>query len=894
MPVFVGREHEFGLLQERHAEAAAGHPQAVIIEGVAGVGKTSLLRAFLTTVDPGSVATASGDDAERLLRFGVVEQLLGRQHDWADAFAAGADLLRSLDARDGDDPVVFVLDDAHLADSESLAALTFMLRRLRADRVMAVLTTRSDEVGRLPPGLLKLSAQQDSRIRLEGLAEDEVVALGAALGHGRLSGRSARRLLRHTDGNALYLSALMGELSTGTLEAPDPLPAPESYSALVLGAVALRSAPARRLVRAASVVAEGSALGDVAAVAEVAEAEQAMEELRSAQLLNCIHADDGWRVYFPHPLLRASVYDDLGPVELQGLHLRAAATFGGTEGLLHRVTAATAPDPDLEQQLASRAQELKDAGDLRAAADFFVKAGRVAGMPEGSRWLMKAAAVLLIAGMVSAAKSVEESIEDGVSAASRAHLQAKIAWFAGKPGQALELATSAWDRADELDQGGRGEVAAILSQLHNIQGDGVAAAEWAERALAEELPADLADSTAAARVMGLVLAGQPALAQAALATLPSDPEEFGPGRLHQLTVRGALRAALDDLEGARRDLDAMGRNSPSDLAPQRLLGMGVLAEVNYRLGRWDSSLGITEQAISLAEDGEQRWVLGYLHAAAGLVAAGRGWWSTVEDHLAQGRRLAEELEDPGTWAACANVGAHLATCRGEPEQVIQECQVLRLLTAGMVILAEPGWLHWPIQYAAALVQSGRFEEAEEELDRLGAIAEERGSRSRLAGLARVEGELATALRDHTRARRSFQRGLELSESADALEQGLIRASYGRFLRRRGERRAARTQFEDALERFRALGAVPFAEACTEELIACGVPAEATPPSVTDDLTPQERVIVRLACQGLANREIAQQLVLSGKTISYHLGNAYTKLGVHSRSQLVSKIGPALD
>lgn len=88
--------------------------------------------------------------------------------------------------------------------------------------------------------------------------------------------------------------------------------------------------------------------------------------------------------------------------------------------------------------------------------------------------------------------------------------------------------------------------------------------------------------------------------------------------------------------------------------------------------------------------------------------------------------------------------------------------------------------------------------------------------------------------------------------------------------------------------------MPFAEACTEELIACGVPAEATAPSATDDLTPQERVIVRLACQGLANREIAQQLVLSVKTISYHLGNAYTKLGVHSRSQLVSKIGPAFD
>ena len=349
---------------------------------------------------------------------------------------------------------------------------------------------------------------------------------------------------------------------------------------------------------------------------------------------------------------------------------------------------------------------------------------------------------------------------------------------------------------------------------------------------------------------------------------------------------------MDDLEGARRDLEALDRNSPSDLAPQRLLGMGVLAEVNYRLGRWDSSLSIAEQAISLAEDGEQRWVQGYLHAAAGLVPAGRGWWPRAEDHLARGRQLAEELEDPATWAVCESLAAHLATCRSEPEQVVKECEVLRALGAGL--LDEPGWLNWPVQFGSALVLLGRLDEAEEELARLGEVAAERGSRSRLAGLARVEGELATALRDHARARMSFERALELAPHADALEQAVLCTSYGRFLRRRGERRAARAQLEDARDRLQALGATPFIAACIDELAACGVTAHAARPSAMDDLTPQEQVIVRLACQGLANREIAQELVLSVKTIGYHLGNAYSKLGVHSRSQLVARLGPALE
>jgi DNA-binding CsgD family transcriptional regulator len=57
----------------------------------------------------------------------------------------------------------------------------------------------------------------------------------------------------------------------------------------------------------------------------------------------------------------------------------------------------------------------------------------------------------------------------------------------------------------------------------------------------------------------------------------------------------------------------------------------------------------------------------------------------------------------------------------------------------------------------------------------------------------------------------------------------------------------------------------------------------------DGLTPQERLVVRLVCEGLTNQEVARQLVLSVKTVGYHLGNAYAKLGVHSRAQLVARL-----
>ena len=87
----------------------------------------------------------------------------------------------------------------------------------------------------------------------------------------------------------------------------------------------------------------------------------------------------------------------------------------------------------------------------------------------------------------------------------------------------------------------------------------------------------------------------------------------------------------------------------------------------------------------------------------------------------------------------------------------------------------------------------------------------------------------------------------------------------------------------------ALGARPFVERCDAELTACGVEPTAQQPS-GPALTPQEQIVATLVCQGLSNREVARHLVLSVKTVGYHLSNVYAKLDVHSRTQLVAVLG----
>ena len=126
MPTFVGRKHELGWLRERAAEAAKGRPQTVLVEGPVGIGKSALLSEFAETFEPAQLLRASGDEDERSLPFGLLQQLTeGRLRTRDDPFVAGAGLLEFLDHRATAEPTVFLVDDAHLADPASLTALTF-------------------------------------------------------------------------------------------------------------------------------------------------------------------------------------------------------------------------------------------------------------------------------------------------------------------------------------------------------------------------------------------------------------------------------------------------------------------------------------------------------------------------------------------------------------------------------------------------------------------------------------------------------------------------------------------------------------------------------------------------------------------------------------------------
>jgi len=422
--VLVGRQGELELLTSTFDEVRSARPKTLLISGPAGIGKSALLRRFLEPFrGEGRLLYADGDEDERRIPFGVLHQLLlgldrplgeriadvvAGSSPAPDPLAMGVALLAAIGELQEDGPIVIAVDDAPWADRPSLEAITFALRRLRADQVLALVALRSGEEAALPTGLLRLAAEPTGRtLRLDGLSSTDLRDLSLASGLGELSPRASRRLHEYTEGNPLYALTLLRELGPAALRGEDPVPAPPSLSVLLLSRLAGCSEAAVRFVQAASVLGRRSELEVAARMAGLDDPMLALGEAMDAGLLTA-DADGPHRVTFTHPLAHAAVYGDLGPARRAALHRRAAELLNGEDALDHRIRAADPADETLADELRDRAADESARGMLPTAARHLVAAARLhPGADVRADAVMRAAALMLASNDYAGAAALE-------------------------------------------------------------------------------------------------------------------------------------------------------------------------------------------------------------------------------------------------------------------------------------------------------------------------------------------------------------------------------------------------------------------------------------------------------------------------------------------------------
>jgi DNA-binding CsgD family transcriptional regulator/tetratricopeptide (TPR) repeat protein len=896
----IGRTAERARLQQEVQKARGGHAAVLVLRGSQGLGKTALLEHAVSRASGFRVLRTRAVVSETQLPYAALQvlcaqllddigQLPSVQRDALatamgqlrgsdpDRFLVGLATLNLLAAAAGSRPLLCVIDDAQWLDQPSAQALAFVARRLESKPVVLLFATRNQaDVGGLH-GLPEL--------RLQGLSHVETRLLLARSIPVPIDPIVADRIVEETRGNPLALleltrAASAAELAGGFGLSPSRDLSPQVGEELLQQVIALPPQSRRLLLTAAA-----EPLGDPRllwrAAAELQLPRAAAGPLRSEGLLSLAP-----RVVFRRPLLRFAVHQLATDEERRDVHFALALVTDPARDpdrhVWHLAHAADGPDEGLASELERLAPVARRRGGLPAAAAF----------------LEQATMLTLDPGRL----------------ADRAIAAAEAKRTAGADHDATRLlSTAEMYLLDDQRQGRLQRQRAHISSPGNPD----ILVEAARRMQADR--PDLARATYLEAIAASMTAGrlQPAgrsaeIAEAALMAPPTSQPAASDRLLDGLVTRltrghEESRKPLADAVEAFRTTELSDRDAPwvglasrvaADLwdddawdafsrrAVQHAKDSGTVADLSAALDRRalaEVHFGDFPAASHLLAEiravGSATGAGRAAHASMLLTAwCGRGQQASRQSGAA--RRDALGCGDGLALTISALSAAVLFAGQGRYDEALRYAREAAEDTEGPDEFEYRNWALAELVEAAA--RMGDLGEAARALRRLEDRIE--GSASEWALGTRAL--LRALISGDDEAERWYRQAVDRLARCKVRPQ-LARAQllYGEWLRRRGRRSDARVPLRAAKDLLTTMGAAAFTERAHRELLATGERSQLRSVVASRQLTPQEIRIAAMARDGLSNPAIGARLFVSPRTVEYHLGKVFTKLGISGRGEL---------
>jgi DNA-binding CsgD family transcriptional regulator len=917
------REHELEALEAAIAAGTDGTASLVLVEGPAGIGKSRLLAEarMLGEEHDLAVRSARGGEFERDFPFGVVRQLFESQLVGEDersrllsGAAEGAAPVFGEDVADDDlpsesmfarlhglywltvnltseRPLLLTVDDLHWCDGASLRFLAYLARRLEDVPVVLVASVRSSEADANQAILEELTSEPHAQVLMPGpLTEGAVAEVVRDRMGDAVDAAFAEACHASTGGNPLLLNELLKALVADHI-APDAAHVdvvrelgPRAASRAVLLRLARLSPDAVEVARAVAVLGDGAEFGVVAELAELDSlpVAAATRELVQAEILRPEPP-----LGFVHPLVQAAVYHDLAPGERELYHERAATLLVALGAPKQQIAAHLLVMP--AQGRASVVNVLRDAaavavarGDLDAARSLLERALAEPPEPELERsLLLELGRVEGMTSLPAAAEHLHSAYELATDPAARgfaADQLARTLVFLGAP---EESAVLAHDAALELPP----ELADLARRLEAV--------ELLSLFFGAEPQHDEHERLAAARDVD-VTGGVGARSLAAVAAWDW-AERVGPAD----RVCALARAALEGGELLAAD----------GLMPMIATAALALADLDEALDSWDAQRAEAHRKGSLMRVGGVHLWSGFTHYLRGdLVEAEtelrasqetlrqwvgmpieRGWTPPVlaevlieRGAIDEARVLLDALGEALPYSDHAilldRARLRLLLADGRPQEALAHAEVH---DRHAYWKRHPRFAPWLSLKAMALERLGRHDEAV-------ALAEAEVELARTWGTPGTVGRslriLGTIL--HSDGRELLEEACDVLEQAPArLEQAKALAALGAALRHARKPTEAREPLRRALELADACGARRLVESVRTEIYATGARPRTAALAGVLALTASERRVADLAAAGQTNRDIAQALYVTPKTVEVHLSSAYRKLGIASRREL---------
>ena len=644
---FVGRVRELAAIGACVDAVSAGAGRVVWVEGDPGSGKTALVNHVIAELPPGFVVLrAAADESAADQPFAVLEQfgVEGR----GSALAVGLDLVAVLTEAAGGGPVAVVVEDLHWADRESRQALLAAARRVGEERVLLLVTSRSEPASDGWDRLV-LDLSGSLRVTLGALSRDNVFREMARVAGMALPPRAVDRLHEHSGGLALYVRTLLAELSFAQLAAPGGvLPVPRSLASMILVRLAGLPPDARALATALSVVGDAVSLPVAGRIAQVDHPAEALEVLLGTGFVTWWPGQASTPVGFAHPLYRAAVYADLAPTRRRELHRAAAQSLDAAAALRHRVAAADGIDDGLARDLDESAAEKASEGARNMAATYLVWASAAGSGPQlNERRVLRAAWLLLEDGQTARAAELRGRVEGCGEGPLRSLVLGQLAWEEGASSSAESWLIDASKPAGGSEPEGEVAAAALshLATLYYTQGRGREAIDTATRLLAlRNLPGEVERSGWIALASGKAADQGAAAALDLLSSrLPQSAESVAAADADLLIARGVLGFYAGRTTAAIADLRAAIRLARHGAAAAQLPRAHVqLSQLLLSSGEWDEALVHARAALSLVSAERRVWLDAQVHAALARLFGGRGEWQQAAGHLAAAEAAAGE------------------------------------------------------------------------------------------------------------------------------------------------------------------------------------------------------------------------------------------------------------
>ncbi|WP_369275887.1 AAA family ATPase [Streptomyces sp. R11] len=914
---FVGRKAELARLRQCADAARASKPQLVLILGEPGIGKSALLRRHIVELDDFQLLRAACDATEADAAYGVISQLVARitpaeaktfplfsepLPETAAPFQVGAQLLGVLGHLQNDSPLAIVIDDLQWADSESIQALGFALRRLWADRVLVILSARSGTPGHgHDPELWQrlASGPEHTRFLLRGLDRDEVAQLAGESGGDPFNPVTVDRIHQRTGGHPLYVRTVLADVSATTQHLPGPadtLPVPHVLSDVVQQQLGRLPEPSQRLAEAMAVLDQRSPLVMAGAVAGVKDPVEVLEPLLSLGLAQWWPSEMDTPVQTYHQMQRDAIYERIAPKRRRNLHLKAAELAQGAAKWRHLVAAADGVDERLAAELEEQAERASATGNVQSASTYLLWAsGLSASEADRERRVAMSAACLLWGFAPGRAKPLRPTVEACSPSPLRDCVLGRYAMNRGQFAESKQLMTSAFHESDGTASLERVALLAAsgLGIVHLWQGHGEDIFKVAQRVLTSDRIDPLADLEARLALgFGYLFTQGPHEAAAQIThimNLPQDPGDAAPSHAPALMWRGVWRTLAGELRGGSRDLSValrLAREHAVSMLDEK--GHAYLATAQYLMGLWDDALINAANGVTIALHEERSWAYCQTHMAASLVASGRGEWKRAREHIRQSERWWEACgpAEYVVWPALST--ATLAQAETDYPGMLRALQPV-------LDLPEHGWRSaleswWRPLHAEALIGSGRLDEAEHALHRIRELTSQTPYLHLIS--SGLSGWYAHKRGDFDAARASFEEGLSPSVQEDALmHRAFLEHALGRLLMDTKSQDDAVNYLSSARDRYATVRARRFVERCEADLAHCGSWSDDGAQDILASLTQRERHVARLVGKGWTNQEVARELYVSSKTIEYHLSNVFAKLQLTSRRQLMRLLTP---